>query len=305
MFLVSILLRRNRHDLPLKRIKDIVSRFEHDVTVQSMAEQLPINNNNSSSSNSKSIHCPSPVEVPASLPTDNGTVDPVSTSKKFYATIDDSLIVDDVRLCINDMILFLTSQFYQTALSSYTSILTNTTTTTTTTSQSSTPLSMSFHDISLLSPTTSSLPSTPSTPHSRFHRPLTRFSSTATQDHSFNTEHLLRLPNTLTRCLDSLNPNQFTATLSTQSSLIGKKRRRNKTKQSQEPPSPTELLLNTNNNNNNMEESEETLSTASQPTFNVFLAEDCSDFVVIEEQNENDWIHAVNRAFGIQITPGR
>lgn len=276
----------------------MLSRFEHDVTVQSIVDQLPVNNNNNSKSSNP---CPAAPEVSVSLPTGNDTIDPVSTSKKFYNTIDDSLILDDVRLCIKDMILLLTTQSYQTALSSYTSILTNTTTTTTTTSQSSTPLSISFHDLSSLSPT-SSLPSTPCTPHSRFHRPLTRFSSTATQDHSFNTEHLLRLPNTLTRCIDSLNTNQFTPTLSTQSSLIGKKRRKNKNKPSQEPQSPTELLVNTNNNNNNMEE---TTSSVQQGTFNVFLAEDCTDFVVIDEQVENDWLTTVNRAFGIQINPER
>ncbi|CAF4705843.1 unnamed protein product, partial [Rotaria magnacalcarata] len=49
---------------------------------------------------------------------DNKPIDPILTSKKSYNIIDDSNILNDVRLCINDMILFLTSTFYQTSQSS-------------------------------------------------------------------------------------------------------------------------------------------------------------------------------------------
>ncbi|CAF5108826.1 unnamed protein product, partial [Rotaria socialis] len=80
------------------------------------------------------------------------------------------------------------------------------TTTTATTSQCSTPLSASFHDLSLISSTattTTSLPSTPLTSRTRFHCPLTRFSSTTCPDHAL-TEHLLRLPtSTFSRCIDT------------------------------------------------------------------------------------------------------
>ncbi|CAF4293993.1 unnamed protein product, partial [Rotaria magnacalcarata] len=103
-----------------------------------------------------------------------------------YNIIDDSNILNDVRLCINDMILFLTSTFYQTSQSS--------------------SLSLSFSDLSLIQ--TSSSPTTPTTPHSLFHRSLSRFSSTtSSQDHSFTNEHLLRLPPTVfPRCIEKLTP---------------------------------------------------------------------------------------------------
>jgi hypothetical protein len=276
----------------------MLNRFEHNLTVQNIVDRLPITtktiNNETSTTKQTS-------------PSKNNTdlADPILTSKKFYDIIDDSLILDDVRLCINDMILFLTSQFYQTVLSSYTSILTNTTTTTTTTSQSSTPLSVSFHDLSLISSsTTTSLPTTPSTPHSRFHRSLTRFSSTVTQDHSFNTEHLLRLPNTLIRGTDSMLLNSFAPVLSTQPSLLAKKRRKNKNKVqqvSEQEQQVTDFQYNTNNNNNNMDESDEISFQMPHATFNVCLPEDCSDLIVIDEQNENNWINNVHRNFGIEI----
>jgi len=239
----------------------MLNRFEHNITVQSIIDQISsiTKTNNLISSEQEN------------LLKDQEIIDPILTSKKFYDIIDDSLILDDVRLCINDMILFITSNFYQT----------------TTSSQSSTSLSVSFHDLSLISSsTTTSLPSTSSTTHSRFHRPLTRFPSTTNQDHSFNTEHILRLPTTTTfsRCIDTNN-------LTPPSSIIGKKRRKNKSKQQS-----NELLLNinnnnNNNNNNNMNEKQENLQ---QQTFNVFLPGDCSDFVVIDEQNDNNWIDTVD-----------
>ncbi|CAF4618688.1 unnamed protein product [Rotaria sp. Silwood1] len=286
------LLKRNVHNLPLRSIKEMINRFEHNITVQSIINQIPsmgIKNNLTSTEQQN-------------LNKNNELIDPLCTSKKFYDIIDDSLILDDVRLCINDMILFLTSNFYQTTLLSSTSILTTTTTTTaTTTSQPSTPLSVSFHDLSLISSsTTTSLPSTPSTPHPRFHRPLTRYSSATNQDHSFNTEHILRLPtSTFSRCIDTTN---LTAPLSAQSNIVGKKRRKNKNKQQS-----NEILLNVNNNNNNMENEEENLQQQQQQqhqqkqSFDVILPEECSDFVVIDEKNDNDWINNVNRNFGIQI----
>jgi hypothetical protein len=274
------LFRRNQHNLPLRRIKEMLTRFEHNITVQSIIGQLP-------STMKTTNFLSSEKENPNK---DNEIIDPLLTSKKCYDIIDDSLILDDVRLCINDMILFLTSNFYQTTLLSSTSTLP--TTTTTTTSQSSPPLSVSFHDLS--SPTSTSLPSTPSTPHSRFHRPLTRFSATTNQDHSFNTEHILRLQTTtFSRCIDTVN---FTPPLSVESSIMAKKRRKNKNKQ----PS-NELLLNTNNNNNTRNNEEEDLLEEQQQTFSVFLPEDCEDFVVIDEQNNNDWIDNVSSNFGRQI----
>jgi hypothetical protein len=239
-------------------------RFEHNITVQNILDQLP---SIGKTTNLISIE-------QENLPKDEQIIDPILTSKKFYDIIDDSLILDDVRLCINDMILFITSNFFQTTRSS----------------QSSTPLLVSFHDLSLISP------STPSTPHSRFHRPLTRFSSTTNQDHSFNTEQILRLTTTTTtfsRCIDT---NNLTPTLSVQS----KKRRKNKNKQQS-----NELLLNINNNNNNDMNDEQDYLQPQQRTFNVFLPEDCSDFVVIDEQNDNDWIDTVNRNFGIQMNSFR
>ncbi|CAF0881899.1 unnamed protein product [Rotaria sordida] len=287
------LFKRNVHNLPIRRIKEMLNRFEHNITIQSIINQIPsltITNNLISTEQQN-------------LNKNNEIIDSLLISKKFYNIIDDSLIIDDVRLCINDMILFLTSNFYQTTLLSSTSILTTTTTTVTTTSQPSSPLSVSFHDLSLISTssssttTTTSLPPTPSTSHTRFHRPLTRFSfsSTTNQDHSFNTEHILRIPSsTFSRCIDTTN---LTPQLSTQSNIIGKKRRKNKNKQQS-----NEILLNVNNNNNNnnnMDNEEDNLQQ--QPTFHVILPEECSDFVVIDENNDNDWIDNVNRNFDIQI----
>jgi hypothetical protein len=236
----------------------MLNRFEHNVSVQSIIEQTKTN-----------IFLPSQ-QILDQHQTDNESIDPILTSKKFYDIIEDSNILDDVRHCINDMILFLTSNFYQT-------------------SQSSTSLSISFSDLSLIP---SSPTSAPSTPHSLFHRSLSRFSSTTTsQDHSFNNEHLLRLPTTsFSRCADNL-----TSPSSTNSSNIGKKRRKNKNKQQQQQSN--EILLNTNNNNNVKNENDDCLQQQ-QPIFNVFLPEDCSDFVVIDEHN--DWPDRLTQNFDIQ-----
>jgi len=271
------LMKRNRHDLPLKRIKEMLNRFEHNLTVQNILEQFPLTNKTNHSSS---------ISEQTNVPLSKDVVDPMFQSKKVYDIIDDSLILDDVRFCINDMILLLTSQIYQTALSSYTSILTNTTTTTTTTSQSSTPLSVSFHDLSLMSSSSTSLPSTPSTPHSRFHRQLTRFPSSTGQDYPFNSEHLLRLPNALPRCMDTINANQFSPVLSSQTSLLAKKRRKHKASPT---PSPTgEPIYNTNNNNNNDVANEFVVKNYSNPLamFNVILPEEFSDMVVVDETVE-------------------
>ncbi len=264
--LIDYLFRRNLHNLPLRRIKEMLNRFENNVTVQSILDQLSSTTKSTNSISSEQQNHDKDQEI----------LDPILTPKKFYDIIDDSLILDDVRLCINDMILFLTSNFFQTTRSS----------------QSSTPISVSFHDLSLISSsTTSSLPSTPSTPHSRFHRPLNRFPSSTNQDHSFNTDLILRLPtSTFSRCIET---NNLTPSLSAQSNIIGKKRRKNKNKQQS-----NELLLNVNNNNNNMNEEQATLT---QQTYNVFLPEDCSDFVVIDEENANDWTETVNRNFGLRM----
>jgi hypothetical protein len=244
-----ILFRRNLHNLPLRRIKEMLNRFEHNVTVQSLIDQTKTN-----------LFLP----IVDQQQTDNESIDPVLTAKKSYEIIDDSNILDDVRLCINDMILFLTSSFYQTSLS------------------------ISSSDLSFIPP---SPPTPSSTPHSLFHRSLSRFSSTASQDHSFPNEHLLRLPTTsFSRCIENLTP-----PLSTNSSIIGKKRRKNKNKQQQ----ANEILLNTNNNNNNDIVNEEDYNLP-QSTYNVFLPEDSSDFVVIDEENNNDWLDNITQNFHLQ-----
>ncbi|CAF1427817.1 unnamed protein product [Adineta steineri] len=238
------LAKRNVHNLPLRRIKEILNRFEHNITVQNITDQMQTN---------LFLPCQSQ-QIFDQHQTDNESIDPILISKKSYDTIDDINILNDVRLCINDMILFLTSNFYQ----------------------SSTSLLLPFSDLSLI-PTS---PTTPSTPHSLFHRSLSRFSSTtANQDHSFTSEHLLRLPTAaFSRCIENLTPPS-----STNSSIIGKKRRKNKNKQE----TSTEMLFNTNNNNNNnMINMKDNYSQ--QSTYNVFLPEDCSDFIVIDEQNNND-----------------
>jgi hypothetical protein len=217
----------------------MLNRFEHDVTVQSIIDQLKTN---------LFLPCQSQ-QIPDQNQTDNESIDPILTSKKSFDIIDDSNILDDVRLCINDMILFLTSNFYQTSLS------------------------IPFSDLSLIP----SSPTSPSTPHSLFHRSLSRFSSTTTnQDHSFSNEHLLRLPTTsFSRCFENLTP-----PLSTNSSIIGKKRRKNKNKQQQQSD---EILLNTNNNNNNHLFDEDNYYSQ-QSTYHVYLPEDSSNFLVIDEQ---------------------
>jgi hypothetical protein len=149
------------------------------------------------------------------------------------------------------MILFLTSNFYQTSLS------------------------IPFSDLSLIP----SSPTTPTTPYSLFHRSLSRFSTTTTtttnQDHSFSNEHLLRLPTTsFSRCFENLTPPS-----STNSSIIGKKRRKNKNKQQQS----NEILLNTNNNNNNISNQDQCYLQPS--TYHVYLPEDSLDFFVIDEHD--------------------
>lgn len=271
----------------------MINNFEHDVNVQAIIDQLP--------KLTKTTRSPSTCEH-IKTPKENTPVENQSTSKKTYEKIEDSSILEDVRLCIDDMIMLLTSQFYQTALSSFTSILTNTTTTTTTSSQSSTPLSVSFHDLSLLSPTSTSLPATPTTSHVRFHRPMNRFSSTATQDHSYFVDHHhLRFSSTLTRCLDSMNSSHLT-NLSTQPGILGKKKRKAKSKLPLADSNDNEILVNTNNNNNNMDEHDQ--KTTNQPMtneLNVYLAEECSGLVVVDERNENDWLDQVHKNYGIHM----
>jgi hypothetical protein len=232
----------------------MLNHFEHNVTVQSIIEKTKTN-----------LFLPySPQQILDQNQTDNESIDPILISKKSYNIIDDSDIVDDVRLCINDMILFLTSNFYQTSLS--------------------------FSDLSLIP----SSPTTPSTPHSLFHRSLTRFSSTTTsQDHSFTNEHLLRLPTTtFSRCIENLT----SPSSSINSSIIAKKRRKNKTKQQHQS---NEMLFNTNNNNNNNMINEKD-NYSQKSTYNVFLPEDCSDFVVIDEQDNNIWLDNFTQHFHFQ-----
>lgn len=268
----------------------MVQRFESNVSVQSIINQLPQTKlTNNSTSN-----------VQKNLSKNNELNDSMSSSKKLYDTVDDSLILRDVRLCMNDMILFLTSNFYQTTLLSPTSILTSSTTTTLTTSQSSASLSVSFHDLSLISSssssstTSSSLPPTPSVAHTRFHRTLPRFPSATNQDHSYNTEHITRKPqSTLPRYNDSSN---LTSKLTIQSSIINKKRRRNKVKQDS-----NEVLVNSNNNNNNKLNTVQTAVRQEQPAFNVIIAEDCPDFVIIDENDHNDWSGGVNQNLELKL----
>ncbi|CAF2128680.1 unnamed protein product [Rotaria magnacalcarata] len=247
------LAKRNIHNIPLRRIKEMLNHFEQNVTVESLVGQTKPN-----------LFVPSQAQnILEQNGIDNKPIDPILTSKKSYNIIDDSNILNDVRLCINDMILFLTSTFYQTSQSS--------------------SLSLSFSDLSLIQ--TSSSPTTPTTPHSLFHRSLSRFSSTtSSQDHSFTNEHLLRLPPTVfPRCIEKLTPPS-----STNSSIIGKKRRKNKNKQQQRQQS-NEIILNTNNNNNSyyntMNESDNYLQ---QSTYSVILPEDYAGFCIIDEQNDDD-----------------
>lgn len=180
--------------------------------------------------------------------TDTESIDPILTSKKSFDTLDDSTILDDVRLCINDMILFLTSNYYQTSLS------------------------IPLPDLPSVS---SSSPTTPSTPHSLFYRSLSRFSSTTSNpDHTFSNEHLLRLSaNTYSRGFESLTTSSSS---STNTSIIGKKRRKNKNKQS-----TNEYLLNTNNNNSNV--SNENDSSFQQMTYQVYLPEESANFIIIDD----------------------
>ncbi|UJR23379.1 hypothetical protein I4U23_026388 [Adineta vaga] len=260
------LVKRNVHSLSLQRINDMLNRFEHNVTIENIIDQTKTN---------IYLPCQSP-QIFDPHQTDNESIDPILTSKKFYEIIDDSNILNDVRLCINDMILFLTSNFYQT-------------------SQSSTSLSISFSDLSLIP----SSPSTPTTPHSLFHRSLSRFSSTTTsQDHSLTNDHFLRLPTTsFSRCIENITPPS-----SSNSSIIGKKRRKSKNKQS--PHQSDEMLFNTNNNNNNQMINEED-NYSQQSIYNVCLPEDCTDFIVIDEQDKNDWFHNLTQTFQIQGNSNR
>ena len=260
--------RRNLHNLPLRQIREMLNRFEHNVTVENILQK-----ENDEISNFRQSILSDGSEIEQSQTSDS--FDFSLTPKKFYPIIDDAILLNDVRLCINDMILFITSNFYQT-------------------SQSSTSLSLSFSDLSTISSVnatasmTSSLPATPSSPHSLFHRSFSRFSSaTNSQEHSFNNEHLLRLPTTsFSRCIDNLT--------STKSNPTGKKRRKNKTKQDL----TDEQLFNRNNknNNNNNSNSFHDDSTSSmiktsinylhqrnERTLDVFLPEECSDVFVVDE----------------------
>ena len=211
------------------------------MTVQSIIDQLKSNlflPCQSSQTNSDQNH------------TDTESIDPILTSKKSLDLIDDSTILDDVRLCINDMILFLTSSYYQTSLL------------------------IPLPDMSSVS---SSSPTTPSTPHSLFYRSFSRLSSTTSnQDHGLANEHLLRLSaNSYSRAFESL-----TASSSTNASIIGKKRRKNKSKQS-----TNEYLLNTNNNNSHKSNKDD---LSFQPmTYEVYLPEESVDFIIIDDQVEN------------------
>ena len=216
----------------------MLHRFEHNVTVQSIIDQIKTN-----------IYLPCQSQtIVEQHQINNETIDSILTSKKSFDIIDDSNILDDVRLCINDMILFLTSNYYQTSLS------------------------IPYSDLSLIP---SSPSTTTSTPHSLFHRSLSRFSTT-NQDLSLSNDHILRLPTTsFSRCFETLTPPS-----STNSSIIGKKRRKNKNKQQQQS---NEILLNTNNNNNNNSVFNEEDYYLQQATYHVYLPEDSTDFLVIDD----------------------
>jgi hypothetical protein len=251
--------RRHHHNLPMRRIKELLNSFEHNVTVQTIVDRTAKN----LFSMSSTIHTQDTI--------DNVT-DSILTSKKSYEVIDDEHLLNDVRLCINDMILFLTSNFYQTR-------------------QSSTSLSLPSSDLSVMHSSSStnttvmSLPSTPSTAHTLFHRSLSRFSSTttSTQEKPFNNEHLRRLPTIgLARCIDNVTSSSTVTTpMTTNENILVKKRRKNKSKQS----SSNEPRSNTNNNNNTrLPTTKHANNGSTQPSlFHVILAEDCSEMIVIDE----------------------
>ena len=254
--------RRNLHNLPVRRVKEMLNRFEHNVTVQSILEQMK---------DDLKLTVPATLSQPIVVArrANQESLETSMPSRKYYDLIDDPSLLNDVRLCINDMILFLTSNFYQT-------------------SQSSASLSLSFSDLSLIpsssssTAATNSLPNTPSTPHSLFHRSLSRFSSTTSnQEHPFSTEHLLRLPAaSFSRCADHL-----TTPASANASLLGKKRRKNKAKQQLS----NESLLNTNNSNNRCYSTQDDLHRQlSYPSISqVLLPTDCSQFLVIDDSTAN------------------
>lgn len=235
----------------------MLNRFEHNVTVQSILDQT------------KNDLC---LSAPAALSeqrSNQEALDPSVPARKYYDLIDDPSLLNDVRLCINDMILLLSSNFYQT-------------------SQSSTSLSLSFSDLSLIpsssTTSTNSLPNSPSTSHSLFHRSLSRFSSTTSnQEHSFSNEHLLRLPAaSFSRCADHLT----SPATSTNASLLGKKRRKNKPKQEL----ANDSFLNTNNSNNRCYSTPDAFNRQASSPFicQVLLPDDYSDFLVVDDSPTND-----------------
>ena len=231
--------RRNLHNLPLRRIKEMLNHFEHNVTVESMIEQTRTNPFVPDQSQQTVEQHESHVE----------STDLMLTSKKSFHIIDDSNILDDVRLCINDMILFLTSNFYQTSLS------------------------MSSSDPSLIPS-----PTVPSTPHPLFHRSRSRFSSTTTsQDHSLANEHRLRIS---TASFPHRVERSMPLSL-TDSTIISKKQRKNKQQQSKE------ISLNTNNNNNRSLINDQD-HYFQQSTYTVCLPEDYPNLNIIDEHNDTD-----------------
>ena len=85
--------------------------------------------------------------------------------------------------------------------------------------------------------------------------------------------------------MDTINANQFSPVLSSQTSLLAKKRRKPKSSNAAEPIYNTN---NNNNNNNNVEAEGFVGKTSSIPsgTFSVVLAEEFAEMVVIDETDE-------------------
>ncbi|CAF1049600.1 unnamed protein product [Didymodactylos carnosus] len=275
------LFKRNTHNVPLRRIKDMLIRFEHNVNVKSLLERVSsVVSTTVIQSHEIQIPLPQRTLIQRNYSSTTTTVNTVVTNSTETIPTQEA-ILNDVKLCIDDMILFITSTFYQTIVLASTASSTTPTSTAPSPSQPTSPqmCSISCYDYPLNSTTPISLTSTPLTPHHRFHRSLSSRFSTSTTISIQDGEHILRLPTaTFPRC-EPLP-------------LKTKKKNRNK-------KSVVAINENINNNNNVVQpqQAESNQSSEQQQHYDVFVQEDFADqCLVVDESNQNETVEDKNKS---------
>ncbi|CAF0919127.1 unnamed protein product [Didymodactylos carnosus] len=305
------LFKRNAHNVPLRRIKDMLMRFEHNISVKSLLEPTLSTMTTTITQSQQQLQLSLPqrtfIQRNYSSPMTTTTT---TTLINIAETIpSQEVILNDVKSCIDDMILFITSNFYQAivfeeieksvllsiayywqswlfsfevcitifglplsfTIVASTAPCTSPTSTAPSPSQPTSPqmCSISFYDYPLNSTTPTSLLSNPLTPHHRFHRSLSSRFSTSATTVATSVQDGEHILRLPSTTFPRCDP------------LPSKTKKKNKNKRS-----VATINENINNNNNNVDLPQIKLKQISvpQPHYEVFMEEDFVDrCLVIDE----------------------